>query len=228
MSPSRNVVCGIPFDRSRFSPPLEETAESKATHFEMVPTSGEVKIMSLMGSSISRTLSGLGEPAFQPDRCVAATDCGTEEGDTHESRRSSFRGLNQNPWMERQIGLVSSATTDDREVNATRQRLARSAKEECAGIRRVPIEERIRRIVEWQSVGCYPAACDEQEGRGVGPELGIGHHHVWGAQYRIFEAVRPQGDVVIRRVCACGIRVEREDTAAGVESRPRLVEAKGL
>ena len=42
------------------------------------------------------------------DRCIAATDWGDEERDTHESRRPSSRGINQNPWKERRVATTDS------------------------------------------------------------------------------------------------------------------------
>ena len=80
------------------------------------------------------------------DRCIAATECGAEKRDTCESPYASSRGINQNPCMERRVATTDDiargrpeATTSshDREVDAARQRLDRSEKSECAGIRRV-------------------------------------------------------------------------------------------
>lgn len=67
-----NVVWGIPFDRSRFRPPLEETAESKPTDFERdggpYPGRGEDEVVDQPDRERTRRTD------VPTDRCVAARD----------------------------------------------------------------------------------------------------------------------------------------------------------
>ncbi len=135
-----------------------------------VPTPGGVR----MRSSISRTVNGLGEPTFQPID-VSQPGTGTHKSkpvDAKASRVCEFCHHRRH----RQGNTRGDNPASDTEMSTSLAKASPGARTESAGIRRVPIEERIRRIVERQSVGCNPAACDEQEGRGVGSELGIGHH----------------------------------------------------